>query len=171
MLRGFGAIAVVSLSIAGAAGCGGDSTSRPTGEGFDNLYLWQVGNCEAGTLTPVNPETGETQICGDVDDVSECVGQRVGKMVVRGNMAILISSDGTLSERMRFERAVNCQDEPSLSNETCVRFADSLGQYSNLYVGRMIDRARTEQLHPDGLWMTMDKPWPGVEGCGAEFEG
>jgi hypothetical protein len=169
MLRGFGAIAVVSLSILGAGGCGGDSMSPPTGEGFENLYLWQVGNCEAGTLTPVHPETGETQICGDVDDVSKCVGQRVGKMVIRDNMAILISSDGTLSERMRFEREVNCQNEPALSNETCLRFADALGQNDNLYVSRMLDRAPAEQLHPDGLWMTMDKPWPGVEGCRAEF--
>jgi hypothetical protein len=168
MLQGFRSIVVCVLA-SSLTGCGGDDTPSLAYEGLSNRYLWQVGNCEMGALTPVNPETGETQVCGgNAREVSECVGAKVFKMIVEGNVGTMTSIDGSLSERVRFERTVDCASEPSLDNDTCLDFVSALGQYDNLYVGRMIDRAPEDQLYADGLWMAMGKPWPGRDGCAAE---
>jgi hypothetical protein len=64
---------------------------------------------------------------------------------------------------------VDCANEPSLDNGTCLDFVSALDQYSNLYASRMIDRAPEEQLYADGLWMAMGKPWRGRDGCAAEL--
>ena len=173
MRRRYGPVCVFGLLVSCVGGCGGDTdpSPSPAAEGFSTRYLWQVGNCEVGALTPVDAQTGETQVCGgNAREVSECVGSKVFRMVIEGDVATMTSSDRTQSERMRFERTLDCVNEPSLSEDTCLDFVNALGQYENLYVGRMIDRAREEQLYPDGLWMAMGKPWPGRAGCTAELE-
>jgi hypothetical protein len=169
MLTRFETATGLFLVLQGLVACGGgDEEDTAPAAAFSNKYLWEVGNCEVGALTPVDPETGETEICGgNARELDECVGSKLFEGVVRGDVATFTSERGT-SERVRFERELDCDHEPSLEPDSCLRMAGLLEQYETLYVGRALDLDAEEQLHPDGLWMPKDSPWPGVAGCAEE---
>jgi hypothetical protein len=147
--------------------CGSDGESdNESGATFTNRYLWKVGNCEAGTLTPVDSDTGEAVLCGgNAREIEDCIDDKLFKLVFEGDVATVYTSDGRVGERLRFERKLECAREPALSTETCQRWFDALASNDDLYVERNLDRPPAEQLHADGLWLLTDRPWPGVAAC------
>jgi hypothetical protein len=160
----FGVVCALSC----LAGCGGESTDETRVE-FANRYLWKVGNCEVGTLTPFDPVSGEALACGNnAREVSECVGNKLFTLAVHG-MDVTISQtiEGvTASAHARLERSLDCASEPGLSSTTCSRMNAALAADEQLFVMRDVDRTE-EKLSDDDLWAIKDAPWPGVEACGA----
>jgi hypothetical protein len=172
MRSGFGLAFALGLSAACLTGCSdGESTEDPVE--FGNHHLWQVGNCEVGTLTPFDPATGEAQACGgNARQVSECVGNKVFTLTIRG-MDVTFSqtvNGVTASSNARLERSLYCAKEPSLESDTCSRMAGELAANERLFVMRSLDLALEEQLHPDALWEIRDQAWPGMAACQAALE-
>ena len=166
-----GMVCFLGLIVSCVAGCGDDPANpSSTTAVFASRYLWKVGNCEVGTLTPVDPNTGEADLCGDAQEVSECADGRILKLTVQGMEATITASQSTLVPRMRFERTLNCEQDPLLEPDQCRRIESLMVEFEHLYFARPIDPPPTDNKGiGDALWLVMEKPWPGARACRAEF--
>jgi hypothetical protein len=164
----------LGLTVPFVSACGDDSSPPASGPApaFAGRYLWAVGNCEQGTLTPVDPATGEATLCaGDAVEVDKCVDTKLYKMVIKGMEVTITTPYAEWMERLRFDRTVNCEDEPSIQPSSCKLIERHLAEHESLYLARRVDWVPGDKLlYADSLWMVMDKPWPGLFACGDESD-
>lgn len=153
----------ILVIVGGLAACGDDDASADACEGspFVGHHLWNIGNCESGTVTSVASATCGVTLCGgNAREPIECAGDRLFEFTVSGTD---FESDGT-SEPMALTRELDCTDS-SVSAETCAHWQCAIANERDIYVQRFPERAAGEQFIEDGLWMLMDKPWPARNAC------
>lgn len=157
---------VVAVSTVAALGCGEEEgAAGACGDSpLVGKHLWQVGNCEVGTVTPVSASSCEVTLCGgNAREVSECSGDRLFELTVHGTR---LSSGETL-EPMELLRDIDCAAlaASGVDGETCAHWQCLIDHSADVFVARFPERAANEQFYPDGLWVALDEAWPGRDEC------
>lgn len=146
-----------TAAVAGA--CGGSA--------LPGHYLWNVGNCESGTLTPVSATTCETTLCGgNARELDECVGDKLFELTVNG---VVVTGEG-VAEPMEFTRDLVCARDFPDDIVGCEQVRCLIDHDPDFFLQRFPARPVGEQFVPDGMWFAMDKPWPGRDQCGVDVE-
>jgi hypothetical protein len=123
---------------------------------FVGKYLWKVGNCEMGALSPVDAASCSTTFCAkNVRTFDECVGDALLEMQIDG-LTMTYPPDGPVN----FIKHVDCKPFSKNDQAACQKLNCELALVKDLYA------ADAETLHPDNLWYLMNEPWPGTAPCG-----
>ncbi len=154
------------ISATTALGCGDEEAAVGTcGDSpLSGKHLWQVGNCELGTVTPVSTTTCEATLCGgNAREVEECSGDKLFDVTVDGTSL----SFGGPMEPMELVRDLDCAAlaTSNVDADTCAFWECLIAQSPDVFVARFPERDATEQFHPDGLWIALDDAWPGRDQC------
>lgn len=125
-------------------------------------HLWQIGNCEVGTVTPATAESCELEVC-NARDASDCDGDALITFELQG---VELSSDD--QETIELTREIDCDEITSVSEETCALWECMIENDNAVFIGRYAERDAEEQFHDDGVWLAIDRQWPGRDECAVD---
>lgn len=161
---------VASVVAVGVMGCGEDEAAAGVCEAspFVGRHLWNVGNCEAGTLVPVSSATCGATLCGgNARDLTECTGDNLFEISVGGTT---ITGEATFEPFVLTRDLVCTRDSPN-DISGCEAMRCLIDHDPDFYLQRFTQRPRGEQVSGDGMWFAMDEAWPGdPEQCRSALE-
>lgn len=137
-----------------AVACGGSPLA--------GKYLWKVGNCEVGALSPFDPQTCESNVCGgNARTLDECTGAHLSTFRIDGSN---VTIDG--APAMTLRRTLDCGGFTGTERATCETRVCLLAHFDNLYTSFGSDTP----LRPDDFWLATNQPWPGTDACNSSPE-